>query len=538
MSIPRSLNLHNFPAKIRPISNNIVTRNGNIRQLFDGLSKRDIISLNSQLASYVRRRDYPATWALFHSLHMLRRDLDSHTFTPVLGACSALSCDKHGRQVHGLMIKTGSDTSTVTQTALIDMYSKQGLLSESIKAFEAMELKDVVAWNALISSYLRHGCVKEAFGALVGMRRERVEFSEFTLCSVLNGCTLLKAVRLGRQLHGLIVVLGRDLVVLGTALVDFYSAVGLITEAMKVFGGLDGKEDDIMRNSLISGCVRNRKYKEAFFIISRMRPNVVALTSALAACSENSDLWIGKQIHCVVLRFGLILDIKLGNVLIDMYAKCGRIASARSLFDGISPKTVFSWTSMIDAYGSHGCGLEALELFQEMVEEESGVLPNSVTFLAVLSACAHSGLVNQAQECFNLMRVKYSLDPGPEHYTCLIDMLGKAGQMDQIWCLLDDIVKHGSNPMAAVWAAIVNACSLNRDVKRGEFAAKQLLELEPSSSTYYILLSNFYANIGKWDVANQLRGIVKTRGLTKESGCSWFSIINHREDASELDHGY
>ncbi|KAL5754609.1 hypothetical protein ACOSP7_022829 [Xanthoceras sorbifolium] len=505
----------------------------NTRYLFDEVSRRDICSLNSQLASHVRSRDFLAVWALFRRVHCARLDLDAYTFTPVLAACSALPGPERGRQVHGLMIKAGSDTGmgTVTKTALMDMYSKYGYLAEAVKVFEEMEFKDVVTWNALLSSFLRHGLAKESIGIFAAMTRsERVELSEFTLCSVLKACAFLKAIRQGKQVHGLIVVLGRDLVVLGTALVDFYSVVGFISEAMKVFSGLNGRVDDIMRNSLISGCVQNRKYKEAFFIMSTMRPNVIALTSALAACSENLDLWIGKQIHCVVLRFGFTFDPQLCNVLLDMYAKCGKISNALSLFDGICHKDVVSWTSMIDAYGSHGRGAKALELFRKMDEEGSGVLPNSVTFLAVLSACAHSGLVDQVRECFNLMRDKYGLDPSPEHYTCFIDALGKAGQINEVWCLFNDMAKNGFKPTAAVWAALVNVCSLNRDVTMGEFAAKQLLELEPDDPAYYILLSNFYAAINKWDVVDNLRSIMRKKQLAKKPGSSWFTVANCREN--------
>ncbi|ESR36512.1 hypothetical protein WN944_029064 [Citrus x changshan-huyou] len=151
------------------------------------------------------------------------------------------------------------------------------------------------------------------------------------LSSVLKACALLKAFRLGKQVHGLVVVLGRDLVFLSTALIDFYSAVGCISEAMNVFNGFNGRVDPVMKNSLISGCVQNKKYKEAFSIMSTMRPNVVALTSALAACSENSDLWIGKQIHCVALRFGFIYETQMCNVMLDMMNNTGPINSLRIL---------------------------------------------------------------------------------------------------------------------------------------------------------------------------------------------------------------
>ncbi|XP_044492582.1 pentatricopeptide repeat-containing protein At5g66500, mitochondrial [Mangifera indica] len=492
-------------------------------QLFDEIPYRDLRSLNSQLASYARSRNFLAAWTLFWHMHCAGLKLSAYTFTPALGACSSLPGPERGKQVHGLMIKTGADTGIVSKTALMDMYFKYGLLSESVKVFEEMEFKDVVTWNALLSNFLREGLVKEAFGVFEAMRREGVEFSEFTLCTVLKACASLKAFEQGKQVHGLVVVLGRDLVVLGTALIDFYSVFGCISDAMKVFYSLDSKVDDVMKNSLISGCVQNRKYEEAFSVMSTMRPNVVALTTALAACSENSDLWIGKQIHCLAVRFGFTCDTQLCNVLLDMYAKCGKISNAGTLFDRICQKDVVSWTSMIDAYGSHGHGLEALELFKKMGAEGRGVSPNSVTFLVVLSACAHSGLVEQGRKCFNLMRQKYGLDPGPEHYVCLIDTLGRAGQIEEVWCLFNDMLKNGTKITPAVWAALVNACSHCVDVTRGEFAAKHLLELEPDNPANYVLLSNFYATIGNWDASEHLRSIMRKKGLPKEVGSSWVS---------------
>ncbi|XP_031255115.1 pentatricopeptide repeat-containing protein At5g66500, mitochondrial-like [Pistacia vera] len=498
-------------------------RNVYTHHSFDEIPYRDLRSLNSQLASYVRTNNFLSTWTLFCHMHCACLNLDAYTFTPVLGACSSLPGPERGKQVHGLMIKTGSDTGTVSKTALMDMYSKFGFLNESVRVFEEMEFKDVVTWNALLSSFLRHGLAKEAFDVFEAMRRERVEVSEFTLTAVLKACASLKAFEQGKQVHSWAVVLGWDMVVLGTALIDFYSVVGCISDAMKVFYSFDGRVDDVMRNSLISGCFRNRKYEEAFSIISTMRLNVVALTSALSACSENSDLWMGKQFHCLAIRFGFTSYTQLCNVLLDMYAKCGKISDAGSLFDRICRKDVVSWTSMIDAYGSHGHGLEALKLFKKMGEEGSGVSPNSVTFLVVLSACAHSGLVEQGRECFNLMREKYGLNPGPEHYVCFIDTLGRAGQIEEVWCLFNDMVKNGTKITPAVWGALVNACSYSLDVTRGEFAAKHLLELEPDVPAYIVLLSNFYATIGKWETAEHLRSSMRKIGSPKVVGSSWVS---------------
>jgi pentatricopeptide repeat protein len=191
------------------------------------------------------------------------------------------------------------------------------------------------------------------------------------------------------------VCLGRDLVVLSTALIDFYCSVGCVDHALNVFYGLKGWKDDMMHNSLVSGCIRNGRYGEAFKVMGLVKPNVVALTSVLGCCSEKLDLLTGKQVHCVAVRRGFTFETQLCNVLLDMYAKCGKISLARSVFDGICRKDVISWTCMIDAYGRNGCGHEAVGLFQKMTEDSSEVLPNSVTFLSVLSACDHSGLVEE-----------------------------------------------------------------------------------------------------------------------------------------------
>ncbi|KAE8707519.1 hypothetical protein F3Y22_tig00110383pilonHSYRG00107 [Hibiscus syriacus] len=316
-------------------------------------------------------------------------DLDAYTFTPVLSACSALPGTEHGKQVHGLMIKTGVDAGTISKTALMNLYSKYGCLSDSVKAFEEIELKDI-------------------------------------------------APELGKQIHGLVVVFDRDLVILSTALIDFDSDMGRVTEALKVFSTLCDITD----------------------------------------------------------------DTQLCNALLDMYAKCGKILYARRLFDGISKKCVVSWTSMIDACGRHGYGIEALELFKLMEVSRNGVMPNSVTFLVLLYVCGHSGLVEEGQKCFNLMREKHGLDLNQEHYASFIDVLGQAGRIDKAWSLLDDMIKNGTRPTTAIWIALLNASNL-------------------------VLLSNLCAAVGKWDSVDKLRDIMKKKGLNKEVGSSRVIVKPH-----------
>ncbi|KAL8168266.1 hypothetical protein V2J09_009765 [Rumex salicifolius] len=496
------------------------------RHLFDELPRRDLHSLNALLSTQNKNNDPLATWNLFVRIHHSRTDLDPYTFTPVLGACSVLPSSCFGKQVHALMLKYGSNTQIVPQTALMNMYSKHSLMADSSRLFDEMVYKDVVTWNALISTYLRHGMALKAILAFEEMRRNGFEFTGFTLCSVLKACVSLNALRQGKQVHGLIItMMSHDVVVLGTALIDFYSYFHMVDKVIHIYRSVGWNKDNVMRNSFIAACVKNKIYGEAMLVMSTMKPNTFVLTSAMAACSEISDLWVGKQIHCVALRFGLFNDIQFCNSLLDMYGKCGKISLASFVFDRMSQRNVVSWTSMIDAYGANGNGVIAVELFKNMEEEGSHVVPNDVTVLAVLSACSRAGLVVQGRQCFQSVQKKYGFVLGSKHYACYIDILGRAGHVEEIWCVYEDMVKNGIELTSEVWAALMNSCWQNNDISRGEFAARKLYELEPDKPGMYLLLSNFYTAIGKWDTADQLRSVMKGKGLVKNVGISWIVII-------------
>lgn len=517
-------------ARILPVQRTPYHTLINTHQVFDEISKRDLTSLNSLLVSHLRNRDPLSTWNLFGQMHRANCHLSTYTFTPVLGACSALENFCQGPQVHGLMMKLGLDSGPIIKTALIDMYSKYKLLGNSVLVFEEMgiEEKDVIACNAMVSSFLRHGLPIKALVVFGDMRRERVEFNCFTICSVVKACAQLKASRQGKQAHAVVIVLGHDLLVLSTALIDFYSTIGCIDEALKIYSKLSCQGDDMLRNSLISACHHNKKYDIAMSIVRTMRTNMIALTSGLAICSENSNLWIGKQIHCVIIRQSFS-DTKMWNALIDMYAKCGEISNACLVFDQTPKKDVVSWTSMIDAYGCHGYGHEALKLFKKM-EGNSNVLPNSLTMLAILSACGHSGLIEQGKEFFASFKEKYYQNLELEHYSCFMDILGRAGLIEEVWSLFHEMVKDGIELTCSLWAVLLNACLLNRDFKRGDDVAKKLLELEPNKSAYLVAVSNFYAASGKWDLVDDLRGVMKYKGVAKEHGNSWVTAASCSEN--------
>lgn len=348
-----------------------------------------------------------------------------------------------------------------------------------------------------------------------------IAFTGHTLCSALKACSSLRALRQGKQVHAWVVSNGYNSLVMATALIDFYSSFGMIQDAKEVFTRLNCPKDVAVYNAFVGGCIQNRQYKEAFAMLRKMRLNGITLTSVLSACSELLNLPYGKQIHCVMIRHGFDSDVVLCNALMDLYAKCGEITAAHLVFDLIGEKNVVSWTCIIDAYGSHGHGTEALRLFRMMEEGKvHKVTPNSVTFLAVLTACAHSGLVDEGRDCFFSMKDKHGIDRGPEHYACFIDLLGRAGNIDEAWDLYCGVSEIANKLTPAVCVAMLNACRVSMDLVKGDHVVKHLLYLDSDNPGSYVLVSNFYAAVGRWEGAEDLRKQMRGRGLKKEVGSS------------------
>ncbi|KAJ0963406.1 hypothetical protein J5N97_028528 [Dioscorea zingiberensis] len=499
------------------------------QHLLGEMPHRNSTRLNALLSAHVRDKDPSSALLLFFQMHRHSIPLDGFSFNPVLAACTALpAAGSHlGRQVHALMLKTACASELIPATSLLDMYSKCGLSGDAVAVFDEMPERDIITWNALLSCFISNGHAQRAINTFSSMVKNRVQFTGFTVSTVLKACASLLSHSQGLQLHGLAVVTGcLHSLVTATSLVDFYSSCGMVVQAIQVFTGFDCPKDSKMCNTLLSGFVQNQRYNEAFKLLGQTTPNTVGLTCALTACSETLNLEYGKQIHCAVLRHDFNSETILCNALVNMYAKCGEIHSAHSAFSLIEEKNVVSWTCIIDAYGRHGHGSEALELFKEMESAEgspTGVLPNAVTFLSVLSACGHSGIIDEGRKCLNLMRDKYGIEPGPEHYACFIDMLGKAGRIEEAWDVYSRVAGEGRLNVG-VCVAMLNGCKVCMDLERSEVVAQHLMELGEDRAGVYILLSNFYAANGRWEGAENIRKVMGYRGLSKVVGSSQIAI--------------
>jgi pentatricopeptide repeat protein len=284
------------------------------------------------------------------------------------------------------------------------------------------------------------------------------------------------------------------------------------------------KRDVISWNAVIGGYVANNYSKEAFDFFSKMReeglkPDRITYISILKACSSPAFLQQGKEIHTQAAEAALSSDVSIGNALVNMYAKCGSMEDAQQVLDNMSFRDVISWNAVIGGLAQHGRGQDALGIFEQM--EREGVNPDAVTFVNVLSACSHAGLVEEGHKFFYVMSQNYGIVPTNEHYGCMVDLLGRAGHLNEAENLIKDMPLEAN---ATVWGALLGACRVHSDLMRAERAAENYLKIDPENAAVYVTLSQLYAASGLWDSAAKVRKLMDDRGLKKEPGRSWIEV--------------
>ena len=361
-------------------------------------------------------------------------------------------------------------------------YVKSGEVGVARKLFEAMPVRDVVSWNTLVSGYAEIGFMEAA----------RLLFD---------------------------VMPDKD-VVSWNCIIDGYARMGNVGAARELFDRVP-LCNIVSWNTMLALYVRSKDYSECFRLFDRMleageaKPNEATLMSVLTACANFGRLDRGKWVHSYIESNGIKPDVLLSTAILTMYAKCGDMDMARNVFDEMPERSVVSWNSMIMGYGMHGNGEKALETFLEM--ENRGYAPNDATFICILSACTHSGMVLEGWWYFDQMRRVYKIEPTVEHYGCMVDLLARAGLVKDSVELIKKIPME-TGP--AIWGYLLSACRTHSNSELGEIIAKQLIELEPSDIGPYIMLSNIYASKGKWDDVESVRKMLKENGLQKEEGKS------------------
>ncbi|XP_065001199.1 pentatricopeptide repeat-containing protein At3g49710-like [Musa acuminata AAA Group] len=524
-------------------------------QSFDEISHPNVFSHNALLAAYARLSHPDAAHRLF--LRIPFPDLVSYNtllsaFAAADGACSLdsvrlfshmrrLGSDADGftlssvissvvddvEQLHSLAIASGLDSYVSVNNALISSYSKGGLLNEAERVFGGMVTsRDAVSWNCMIVAYGQHRRGPKALNLFQEMMRREFEVDMYTLASLLTAFTSVKDLDGGAQFHAQLIKTGfeRNSHV-GSGLIDLYSKVGQIRDARKVFEEVDDP-DLVVWNTMISGYSVNDEFSEegiqCFREMQRagFRPDDCSFVCAISACSNLSSPSQGKQMHGLTIKTEFPSNqISVDNALISMYSKCGNLRDAHMLFKRMPKQNVVSFNTMIGAYAQHGLGLEALVLFKEMLNLDH--VPTSITFISVLSACAHTGRVDEGWKYFNSMKQKYDIEPGEEHYSCMLDLLARAGKFDEA----EGLVKRMPfDPGLIGWSTLLSACRTHGNLELGAMAAEKLLQLEPANAAAYVMLSNMYASTGRWDEFATVRKLMKDRGVRKKPGCSWIEL--------------
>ncbi|XP_010920084.1 pentatricopeptide repeat-containing protein At1g20230 [Elaeis guineensis] len=455
--------------------------------------------------------------------------------------------------------------SVVSWSALIAAYASRGNVVEAMKLFGLMRGSGVepnsVTWNGLIAGFSHSGHSHKSATLFQRMHAEGFIPDRPSVSSTLPVVGDIEDVAFGGQIHGYVIKVGleSDSCVV-SALIDMYgkcrrteemvrifdevgmmevgscnalvaglSRNGLVNNALQAFREFQGQGIDlnvVSWTSIVACCAQNGKDMEALELFREMQfvgvePNLVTIPCVLPACANIATLMHGKSAHCFSLRKGFSEDVYVASALVDMYAKCGRIRDARTIFDAMPSRNVVSWNAMMGGYAMHGKAKDVMELFNLM--QASPQKPDFITFTCVLSACSQAGLTEEGERHFYKMHQEHGIVARMEHYACMVSLLGRAGKLEEAYDLIRGMP---SEPDACVWGALLGSCRVHGNVRLGEIAAEKLFELEPGNAGNYVLLSNIYAAKGMWDGVDKVRDIMKSMGVRKNPGCSWIEIKN------------
>ncbi|KAL8254699.1 hypothetical protein R6Q59_032920 [Mikania micrantha] len=496
-------------------------------KLFDKMPQRNLVSWTAMISGFSQNSEYSKAITTFCMMWVSGESPNQFAFSSVIQACSFLESVQVGKQIHCLALKVGFSHELFVGSNLADMYSKCGLMVEACMVFEEMPSKDEVSWNSMIDGYAKNGYYEEALVCFRKMLVEDVTIDQYLLCSALCACGSSKAYITGRCLHTFVVKLGFDLQVsVSNALTDMYCKLGDMDSGLRLLEIESRGTNIVSYTSLIDGYVEADQIEKALTTFvnlkrHRIEPNEFTFSSLIKACANNAALEQGSQFHALILKYKLDQDPFVSSVIIDMYGKCGLFDHSIQAFRTISKANEYAWNSLMGVFAHHGLGQEAIDLFNRMVVQN--FKPNAVTFINLLNACSHSGLLKEGLSYFNSMENVYGIKPRSEHYSCVIDLLGRTGKLEEAEIF---IKKMPFEPSAYAWCSFLAACRKYGDKERGKLAAESLKRVDPENSGTHVLLSNIYAKEQQWEDVRSVRKLMKDENLKKLPGYSWIDIDN------------
>ncbi|XP_062090638.1 pentatricopeptide repeat-containing protein At1g31430 [Humulus lupulus] len=531
---------------------------GYAEKIFDFIQEPSLFIFNVMLKALAKQGSFKRVIWLFYRLRVVGLWPDNFTYPFVLKAIGCLGEVQEGRKIHGFVIKTGLEFDTYVCNSLIDMYAQLGELLFFTKLFEEMPERDSVSWNVMISAYVKCRRFVDAIGLFRCMRVESKEKpTEATIVSTLSACTALKDSELGKDIHDYVRNNLDFTVRINNALLDMYAKCGFLIVARNFFDEMPtrnvicwtsmvsgyvnyGKLDEarelfesspfrdvVLWTAMINGYVQHNRFDEAMVLFQEMQSKRVkadkfTMVSLLTGCAQLGALEQGKWIHSYINEHGIKIDAVVGTALIEMYAKCGCIDESLEIFKGTGDKDTASWTSIICGLAMNGQANKALELFSEM--KRVGINPDYITFIGVLSACSHAGLVEDGRRYFHSMTNMYKIEPKLEHYGCLIDLFGRAGLLHEAEELIEKIPNDNFETIVPLYGALLSACRIHGNIEMGERVASRLADIESSDSSVHMLLANIYASADRWEDMTNVRRNMNNLGVRKVPGCSLIEI--------------
>ncbi|PHT58507.1 hypothetical protein CQW23_00870 [Capsicum baccatum] len=497
------------------------TRAKDAENLFLNMSKKDLVSWNTIISGYSQNGRCREAQSLFKKFRSGNSKCSLSTLLGILPACDSPNSVQFGKLIHSWEVKLGFVNNIILVNSLMYMYISCGDLVASFKLLEEIAYNaDVVSWNTVISGCTQNGHFWEALNAFKLMKLKSNIHDTITLVNIISACGNLELTYEGKSIHALALKTsaGQDIRV-QNALITMYGKSSDVENARSGFE-LCFYHNLCSWNCMISTLAQNKNSKEAIelFRLLEFEPDEITMATVLSACRQLGIIRHGKQIHAHLIRSGFYKNAFVSAALVDMYSSCGRLDIAHQVFQSSEEISLAAWNSMISACGFHSNGQKAIDIFHEMIY--SGLTPSKVTFINLLTACSHTGLVDQGFWYYNHMLDEFGVQPSTEHQVCVVDMLGRSGRLHEAYNFIKELPRP---PDPGIWGALLSACNYHGDLQLGKEVANILFSLEPENVGYHLALSNIYVATGSWNEAGELRDIVHRKGLKKSAA---YSIID------------
>ncbi|CAH8392241.1 unnamed protein product [Eruca vesicaria subsp. sativa] len=517
-----------------------------------------LIMYNKMLKSFAETKNFTKVLALFGELRGQGLCPDNFTLPVVLKSIGRLRDVKEGEKAHGYAVKAGLKFDSYVCNSLMGMYAALGKMEITRKLFDEMPERDIVSWNGLISSYAGHGRFDDAIDVFKRMSKEsNLKPDESTIVSTLSACSALKNLEVGEGIQRYVVTQFEMSVKIGNALIDMFCKCGCLDKARPVFDSMRNKnvkcwtsivtgyvsngridearelferspvKDVVLWTAMMNGYVQFNRFDEALELFRCMqtegiKPDNFVLVSLLKGCAQTGALDQGKWIHGYIDENRVTVDKVVGTALVDMYAKCGCIETALEVFYETKERDTASWTSLIYGLAMNGMSGRAIDLYHEL--ENVGIRLDDITFVAVLTACNHGGFVAEGRRVFHSMTKVHKIQPKAEHYSCLIDLLCRAGLLEEAEELIDEMRNERDETLVPVYCSLLSAARNYGNVELAERVAKKLEKVEVSDSSAHTLLASVYASANRWEDVTNVRRKMKDLGIRKLPGCSSVEI--------------